>query len=83
VVEGRVPLLARDGRVVGLARDVQLQLELADCGGRLAASKVLSWPKRCKLAHAFQWECSYKRLKLAQLLGRHGALLTLPEPIAP
>jgi hypothetical protein len=30
------------------------------------------------LAHAFLWEHSYKRLKLARLLGRHGALLTLP-----
>ena len=76
MVEGRVPLLARDGRVVGLARDIQLQLELADCGGRLAVSKVLSWPKRCKLAHAFLREYSYKRLKLAQLLGQLGVFLT-------
>jgi hypothetical protein len=22
------------------------------------ASKVLGWPRRCKLAHAFPWECS-------------------------
>jgi hypothetical protein len=22
------------------------------------ARKVLGWPKKCKLAHAFQWECS-------------------------
>jgi hypothetical protein len=34
----------------------------------LAASKVLAWPKRCKLAHAFLWEYSYERLKLVQLL---------------
>jgi hypothetical protein len=32
------------------------------------ARKVLGWPKRCKLAHAFLWEFSYKRLKLAQPL---------------
>jgi hypothetical protein len=34
------------------------------------ARKVLCWPKICKMAHAFLWEYSYKRLKLAQLLGR-------------
>ena len=35
------------------------------------ARKVLGWPKICKLAHAFQWEhFSYRRLKLAQILGR-------------
>ena len=38
--------------------------------------KVLGWPRRCELAHAFRWECSYKRLKLAQHLARHGASLT-------
>ena len=39
----------------------------------LRARKVLGWPKRCKLAHAFLWEHSYKRLKLqAQLLGQLG-----------
>ena len=27
----------------------------------------LGWPRRCKLAHAFVWEYSCKRLKLAQL----------------
>jgi hypothetical protein len=37
---------------------------------------VLNWPKGCKLAHAFRWECSHDGLKLAQLLGRHGVLLT-------
>ena len=36
---------------------------------------MLVWPKRCKLAHAFLWESSYKRLKLAQLLGQRGVLL--------
>ena len=42
-----------------------------------AARKVSGWPKRCKLAHAFLWEYSYKRLKLAQLLGQLGVFLTL------
>ena len=42
----------------------------------LRARKVLGWPRRCELAHAFRWECSYKRLKLAQHLARHGASLT-------
>ena len=37
---------------------------------------MLGWPKRCKLAHAFLWENSCKRLKLAQVLGRHGIFLT-------
>jgi hypothetical protein len=30
-----------------------------------------------KLTHAFLWEYSYKRLKLAQLLGQLGVFLTL------
>jgi hypothetical protein len=38
---------------------------------------VLGGPRRRKLAHAFLWEYIYKRLKLAQLLGRHGVSLTL------
>ena len=37
---------------------------------------MLGWPKRCQLAHALLWEYGYKRLKLAQLLGRHGVFLT-------
>jgi hypothetical protein len=37
---------------------------------------VLSWPKMCKLAHAFLWVYRYKRLKLAQLLGQLGVFLT-------
>ena len=37
---------------------------------------VLGWPERCKLAHAFLWEYSYKRLKLAQLLVQLGVFLT-------
>ena len=40
-----------------------------------AARKVLGWPKLCKLVHALLWECSYKRLKLAQLLGKLGVFL--------
>jgi hypothetical protein len=41
------------------------------------ARRVLSsWSKRCKLAHAFLWEYSYKRLKLAQLLSQLGVFLT-------
>ena len=32
--------------------------------------------KMHKLAHAFWWEHGYNRLKLAQLLGRHGVLRT-------
>ena len=46
------------------------------------ARQVSGWPKRCKLAHAFMWEYSYKRLKLAQLLGRLGVVLTCtPTPM--
>ena len=37
---------------------------------------MLGWPKICKLAHAPLWECSYKRLELAQLLGQLGVFLT-------
>jgi hypothetical protein len=46
----------------------------------LRARKVLGRPKRSRLAHAFLWECSYKRLKLAQLLGQLGAFLFLTWP---
>ena len=46
------------------------------------ARKVLGWPKRCKLARAFLWEHRYRRLKLAQLLGRRGVSLTC-RPIGP
>ena len=34
-------------------------------GVPLRARTVLGWPKRCKLAHAFLWKYSYKKLKLA------------------
>jgi hypothetical protein len=37
---------------------------------------VLGSPKRCKLAHAFLWDHSHNRLKLAQVLGRRGVFLT-------
>jgi len=37
---------------------------------------VLDWPKRCKLARAFRWGCSDKRLELAQLPGQLGVCLT-------
>ena len=37
---------------------------------------MLGWPKRDKLAHVFLREYSCKRLKLTQLLGRLGVLLT-------
>ena len=37
---------------------------------------MLCWPKRFKLARAFRWEYSCKRLQLAQLLGQLGVFLT-------
>jgi hypothetical protein len=45
---------------------------------RAAAREVSGWPNRCKLelAHAFLWKYGCKRLKLAQLLGQLGVLLT-------
>jgi hypothetical protein len=45
-------------------------------GVPLRARTVLGWPKRRKLAHAFLWKYSYKRLKLAQLLAQLGVFLT-------
>jgi hypothetical protein len=41
-----------------------------------AARKVSGWPKRYKLAHAFLWQYSHKKLKSAQLLGQVGVFLT-------
>jgi hypothetical protein len=45
----------------------------------IRAREVLGWPKRCKLARAFLWRYSYKRLykrlKLAQLLSQLGVFL--------
>jgi hypothetical protein len=43
---------------------------------------VLGWPKRCTSAHAFLWDCSYERLKLAQVLGQLGSFLTCAPPAA-
>ena len=37
---------------------------------------MLGWPKISKLVHVFLWEHSYKRLKLAQLLGQLSIFLT-------
>ena len=36
-----------------------------------------------QLAHAFLWKHSYKGLKLAQLLGQLGVLLTLVTAVQP
>jgi hypothetical protein len=44
------------------------------------ARKLSGWPKICKLAHAFRWEYSYKRLKVAQLLDHFGIFLTCGVP---
>jgi hypothetical protein len=40
------------------------------------ARKVVGWPKRYKLAHAFMWEYSCKGLELAQVLGQLGGFHT-------
>ena len=40
------------------------------------ARKLLAWPRRCQLAHAFLWGCGEKRLKFAQRLGQFGIFLT-------
>jgi hypothetical protein len=45
-----------------------------------AARKLSGWLKRWQLAHAFLWEYSCKRLKLAQLLGQLGVFLTRRPP---
>ena len=44
------------------------------------SEKVVRLAQKCKLAHAFLREYSYKRLKLAQLLGQLGAFLTIEAP---
>jgi hypothetical protein len=51
------------------------------CRTHLVGGKglVLAWPKKCKLAHVFRRECSYKRLKLAQLLGQLGLSFVGPS----
>jgi hypothetical protein len=67
----------RDGRQRQSLPEVQwLPAGGASSGMLLRARKLLGWPKRCRLAHAFLWEHSYKRLKLAQLLGQLGVFLT-------
>ena len=43
----------------------------------LSEKRVLGWPKICKFAHVLLWEHSYRRQKLAQLLGQLGVFLTL------
>jgi hypothetical protein len=63
--------------VLRAARRQEDQLAVVAAGRALEQERmVLGWPKRCKLAHAFRWEYSYKRLKLAQLLGKLGVFLT-------
>jgi hypothetical protein len=61
------PLLLRRLREHGGLRRTQLMAE---------ARTVSGWPKRSRLAHAFLWEYSYRRLKLAQFLGQLGVFLT-------
>ena len=66
---------------VGMIRRVPVAVKIPDADADhadavLRARKVSGRPKRCKLAHAFLWECSYKRLKTAQLLGQLGVSLT-------
>jgi hypothetical protein len=47
-----------------------------------AARKLIGWPKLCKLAHAFRWEYSCKRLRLARLLANF-ASFSLTGPAGP
>ena len=76
VVVARGHVLAADADLADdpLARRDLLPVVRQD--RELIARKVLGRPGRRKLAHAFLWECSYKRLKLAQLLGQLGVVLT-------
>ena len=71
------------GRRATEAGDSDHRLVLLDAPNRAGARKVSGWPKRYKLAHAFPWEYSYKRLTLAQLLGRLGALRTCSAAAGP
>ena len=59
-----------DGDGVGprVVRDVRHE--------HLQQKNVLGRPKRCQLAHASLWEYSYRRMKLAQLLGQVGVFFT-------
>jgi hypothetical protein len=49
---------------------------------RPGENKVAGWPRIRKLARAFLWKYSYKRLKLVQILGQHGVLLAR-RPLPP
>jgi hypothetical protein len=63
-VAAAAALAAEDGRRGvrrGARREGPGDQDLADAAGqrqRPVARKVLGWPKRCKLAHAFLWEYS-------------------------
>jgi hypothetical protein len=76
-------LLRREGVVVGLALvEVAVVLQhrhlAALCRAEATeARKVLGWPRRCRLARAFQWEHSDKELKLAQHSGQLGVSVSL------
>jgi hypothetical protein len=70
-----VPQLGVGGQADVSAASTQGKQQRGRAGGESGARKVLGWPKICELAHAFIWEYSYKGLKLAQLLGRHGVFL--------
>jgi hypothetical protein len=48
---------------------------------RASSNKCFSPAQRCKLADAFLWQCSYIRLKLAQLLGQVGVCLIWPARV--
>jgi hypothetical protein len=68
------PMANLEGLVYRLERDVE---EEGLRAATLRASKVVGWSSRkCKLAHAFRWQCGYKGLKLARLLGQRGVFLT-------
>ena len=41
------------------------------------SEKGVRLAQNMQVGHAFLWECSYKRLRLAQLLGQLGVFLTL------
>jgi hypothetical protein len=61
---------------VGIPPIVCGDMNATEQARKAGASKVLGWPRRCKLAHASLWERSCKGLKLAQLLGQLGVFLT-------
>ena len=56
---------------------VRRHLQHRPAAGRAAqAREVLRLTQKMQVAHTFLWECSYKGLKLAQLLGQLGVALT-------